>query len=95
MSADVILNSRASSNPTRPSAVHPSDTTDHVRIGIGRRFAITEATCFLAKLVRDWRVEILTRGGESEAQWEAKYMEGRAVTNFGIAEMPVRLVRRA
>ncbi|KAI0656081.1 cytochrome P450 [Cubamyces menziesii] len=65
------------------------------RACIGRRFAITEATCFLAKLVRDWRVEILTRGGESKAQWEAKYMEGRAVTNFGIAEMPVRLVRRA
>ncbi|KAI0323886.1 cytochrome P450 [Cubamyces sp. BRFM 1775] len=62
---------------------------------VGRRFAITEATCFLAKLVRDWRVEILTRGGETKAQWEAKYMEGRAISNFGIAEMPVRLVRRA
>ncbi|KAI0323885.1 cytochrome P450 [Cubamyces sp. BRFM 1775] len=64
------------------------------RACIGRRFAITEAACFLAKLVRDWRVEILTRDGETKAEWEEKYMNGKPISNFGIVEMPVRLVRR-
>ncbi|KAH9895604.1 cytochrome P450 [Cubamyces lactineus] len=77
----------------------PENTLSMFSVGsracIGRRFAITEGTCFLAKLVRDWRVEILTRDGETKAQWEEKYMNGKAISNFGLHDMPVRLVCRA
>ncbi|KAH9914912.1 cytochrome P450 [Epithele typhae] len=37
------------------------------RVCIGRRFAITEGVCFLANLLRDWRVELLAPHGESRA----------------------------
>ena len=77
-----------------PSSLPSFPFLTDTRPGIGRRFAITEGTCFLAKLVRDWRVEILTRDGETKAQWEEKYMNGKAISNFGLHEMPVRLVRR-
>ena len=62
--------------------------------GIGKRFAIAEATCFIAKLLRVWRVEILTRPGETRAEWEARCMRGTAVLNFGVEHVPIRLVRR-
>ncbi|KAH9910899.1 cytochrome P450 [Epithele typhae] len=41
--------------------------------------------CFLAHLVRDFRVERLAAPGESRERWEARYMQGA---------MPLRLVRR-
>ena len=63
--------------------------------GIGKRFATTEAVCFLSNVVRDWRVEAYLRNGESKEDWERSYMRGRAVTNFGVADMPIRFVRRA
>ena len=62
---------------------------------MGRRFALTEGVCFLAKLVRDWRVEILANEGESKARWEERVMQGQAVMNFGVGDVPVRLVRRS
>ena len=62
--------------------------------GIGRRFAITESVCFLAKLVRGWRVEALVRAGESRAQWAERVMQGKALMTFGVRDVPVRLVRR-
>ncbi|KAH9912149.1 cytochrome P450 [Epithele typhae] len=43
------------------------------RVRIGRRFAITAGVCFLANLLRDWRVELLAPHGESRAEWEARY----------------------
>lgn len=55
---------------------------------------MTEATCFIARLVRDWRVEVLPVNGESRAAWEARCMRGQMLTNFGVAEVSVRLVRR-
>lgn len=63
-------------------------------LGIGRKFAITEGTCFLAKLLRDWKVEIIAGPGESKEQWRARVMRGRPVMNFGVGTVPIRLVRR-
>ena len=65
-----------------------------VYTGIGRRFSLTEGVCFLAKLVRGWRVERLAKAGETKAQWEARVICGRALMNFGIGDVPLRLVRR-
>ena len=49
----------------------------------------------MSNVVRDWRVEAYLRNGESKEDWERSYMRGRAVTNFGVADMPIRFVRRA
>ena len=62
--------------------------------GIGRKFAITEAICFLARLLRRWRVDMLTRPGETRAEWEKRVVRGVVVMNLGIGDVPVRLVRR-
>ena len=50
--------------------------------------------CFLAKLLKQWRVEILANEGETKTEWEARCMRGRALMNFGVGDVPVRLVRR-
>ena len=66
------------------------------REGIGRRFALTEGVCFLARLVRGWRVERLSRAGRTETreEWAARVVQGRTYMNFGIGEVPVRFVSR-
>ena len=45
--------------------------------------------------MRDWRVEVLLQDGETRAQWEARCMHGKPVTNFGVTNMSVQLVKRA
>ncbi|KAJ7512690.1 cytochrome P450 [Mycena galericulata] len=64
------------------------------RACIGRRFATVEATCFLAYLLRDWKVEPILLDGESKAAWGARVLDARIVLTLGVAEFPVRLVRR-
>ncbi|KIP03139.1 hypothetical protein PHLGIDRAFT_130320 [Phlebiopsis gigantea 11061_1 CR5-6] len=60
----------------------------------GRRFALTEACCFLAHLLRDWKVEIIARQGETKAQWRARVMRAHTTMTLGVGDVPVRLVRR-
>lgn len=60
----------------------------------GRRFALTEACCFLAHLLRDWRVEIIARPGESKAEWRQRVMRAHTTMTMGVGDVPVRLIRR-
>ena len=62
--------------------------------GIGRRFAITEATAFLAKLLRHFRLEVVLQEGETREQWRARVLKGQTRFTFGVGNVPVRLVRR-
>nr|BAL05101.1 cytochrome P450 [Phanerodontia chrysosporium] len=64
------------------------------RACIGRKFAVAEGICFLAKLLRRWRVEPLAKEGETKEQWKQRVVRGVVVLNLGIGEVPVRLVRR-
>jgi hypothetical protein len=64
------------------------------RACIGRRFATVEATCFLAFLLRDWKVLPILRDGESKEQWESRIMDGRIMITLGVKDIPVRLVKR-
>ncbi|KAF9243481.1 cytochrome P450 [Melanogaster broomeanus] len=66
---------------------------------IGRKFATTEAVCFLASLLRDWRVEPLLAmkpDGKVETQdeWRERVMQATMSLTMGIKDVPLRLVRR-
>lgn len=62
--------------------------------GIGRRFALTEGTTFLARLLKDWRVEPLLLPNENPEQWRERVVNGIVRITFGIGDVPVRLRRR-
>ncbi|KAF8216595.1 cytochrome P450 [Mycena galopus ATCC 62051] len=65
------------------------------RACIGRKFAMTEACCFLAHLLRDWKLEIILKKGESPDQWRLRVLDAKVNMTFGVGDVPVRLVRRA
>ncbi|KAJ6627792.1 cytochrome P450 [Mycena sp. CBHHK59/15] len=64
------------------------------RACIGRRFATTEATCFLALLLRDWKVTPILRDGESHDAWGKRVLNAHIVLTLGIGDIPVRFTRR-
>ncbi|KAF8882453.1 cytochrome P450 [Infundibulicybe gibba] len=53
------------------------------RACIGRKFATTEAVCFLTMLLRDWR-----------EQWRDRVLDARVVITLGVADVPVKFTRR-
>ncbi|KAF9243485.1 cytochrome P450 [Melanogaster broomeanus] len=66
---------------------------------IGRKFATTEAVCFLASLLRDWRVEPLLATKpdgkvETQDEWRERIMQATMSVTMGIKDVPLRLVRR-
>ncbi|KAJ7485344.1 cytochrome P450 [Mycena latifolia] len=64
------------------------------RACIGRRFATVEATCFLALLLRDWKVLPILGEGESKEAWGARVMDARIVLTLGVGDIPLRFERR-
>ncbi|KAJ8517940.1 hypothetical protein ONZ45_g4933 [Pleurotus djamor] len=64
------------------------------RMCIGRKFALTESVCWLTLLLRDWRIEPLLQAGETKDMWRARVMDARFVITLGIADVPVKLIRR-
>jgi len=60
----------------------------------GRKFAITEATCFLAYFLRDWKIDIVLNTGETRPQWRKRMMKAHTAMTMGVGEIPVRLTRR-
>ncbi|KAK7034506.1 hypothetical protein VNI00_012353 [Paramarasmius palmivorus] len=61
---------------------------------IGRKFATTEAVCFLAVILRDWKVEPLLKAGETREQWKDRVLDGKIVLTLGVNDVPLRFVRR-
>ncbi len=61
---------------------------------IGRKFALTESVCWLTMLLREWRVEPIFKPGETKEEWRRRVMDARFVLTLGVAEVPVRFVRR-
>lgn len=61
---------------------------------IGHKFALTESVCWLTMLLREWRVEPIFKPGETKEEWRRRVMDARFVLTLGIAEVPVRFVRR-
>lgn len=83
--------------PVRVSICSPnslSSCANNTPLGIGRRFALTEGICYLARVLRDWKVVILPEGEDTREQWSDRVLRGYTVMNFGIGKVPIRLVRR-
>ncbi|KAF7360365.1 hypothetical protein MVEN_00766200 [Mycena venus] len=64
------------------------------RACIGRRFATVEATCFLALLLRDWKVLPVLCNGETKEAWGARMMDANIVLTLGVHDIPLRFERR-
>ncbi|KAF8816083.1 cytochrome P450 [Phlegmacium glaucopus] len=67
------------------------------RACIGRKFGIVESLAFLVMLLREWRVDIVLREGETRDDWEQHVIEnaGPVGMTFGIAvSVNLKLSRR-
>ncbi|KDQ14273.1 hypothetical protein BOTBODRAFT_110236 [Botryobasidium botryosum FD-172 SS1] len=64
------------------------------RACIGRKFALAEMTCFVAMLLRDWRVEVDLAEGESPQQWQRRVMTDTASGLRAMGPLSVRFVTR-
>ena len=64
------------------------------RTCIGRKFATTQAVCFLTALLRDYKVEPILRAKETRAEWRARVLDARLVITLGVKDVPVTFVRR-
>ncbi|KAH9965006.1 cytochrome P450 [Russula dissimulans] len=87
-------------NPNRWRGVTPdSEEISAFGLGprtcIGRKFAVVEAVCFLALLVRDWMIEPIMNPGETGEQWRERVMEAEILLTLKVKPFPVRLRRRA
>ena len=61
---------------------------------IGRKFASTEAVCFLTMLLRDWHLDIVLQDGETREQWRDRVMDARVVMTLAVNPVPIRMTRR-
>ncbi|KAG8833851.1 hypothetical protein FRC17_009968 [Serendipita sp. 399] len=58
------------------------------RACIGKKFALTEAVCFLSNLVRDWRIEPYLKTGETLEDWKKGVLGAKIKMTLGIKDVP-------
>ncbi|KAF8830646.1 hypothetical protein HHX47_DHR2000850 [Lentinula edodes] len=89
----------ASYKPSRWHGIN-SDSEDFTafsvgpRACIGRKFATTEAVCFLSMLLRDWKVIPKLNAGETEGEWRARVLDAKLVLTLGVRDVPLIFVPR-
>ncbi|PPQ81934.1 hypothetical protein CVT25_013782 [Psilocybe cyanescens] len=64
------------------------------RTCIGRKFATTEAVCFLTMLLRDFKIEPLLQPGESKQAWKSRVLDASITMTLGVKPVPVKFIRR-
>lgn len=64
------------------------------RACIGRKFATTEAVCFLTMIIRDWEINPLLRDGETKEAWRHRVLDASIVITLGVKDVPVTFTRR-
>ena len=64
------------------------------RACIGRKFAAVEAVCWLALLLRDFKVEVIAQPGETREQVRERVMQAQMIMTLSVKDVPIRLVRR-
>ncbi|KAF8575485.1 cytochrome P450 [Ramaria rubella] len=61
---------------------------------LGRKFAMVEIVCFLATILRDWKVEVVRDAGETREQWRERVLRARFEIVMILPDLPLKLVRR-
>lgn len=61
---------------------------------VGSKFARVEAVAFLTLLLRDWRIDLVLRSGETPAAWRERVLQPGFGQAMMLGEVPVKLVRR-
>lgn len=66
------------------------------RACIGRRFANIETLAFLSALLKEWRVDIAARPGESRDEFSNRVMgdAGCVGLTFTVKKVPIKLYKR-
>ena len=84
--------------PTSASAVSSLDGFIGFSFGprtcLGHKFAKVEAVCFLTNLLREWKVEVVLRDGETIEGWKERILTPQFGVTLTLGQVPVRLVRR-
>ncbi|KAK0457448.1 cytochrome P450 [Desarmillaria tabescens] len=89
-------------NTKIPSRWYDVAEHDFLMFGFGpracvcRKFAQTEAVCFLAHFLRDWKTEVVLEAGETAAQAWDRIASGATLrgTAFSLGSVPFKLVAR-
>ena len=66
------------------------------RACIGRRFGLTEALTFMSLFLRDWKVDIVLKAGESRQQYMNRVMNSADLYGlaFGLGPTSLRVSKR-
>ena len=64
------------------------------RACIGRKFATTEAVCWLTMLLRDFKVEVPFLPDETTEEARNRVLQAQLVMTLQVDPVPIRLVRR-
>ncbi|KAI5123187.1 hypothetical protein M0805_003954 [Coniferiporia weirii] len=65
------------------------------RACIGRKFATTEAVCWLTMLLRDFKVEVPLNPGESKEQARERMIQAKMIMTLAVDPLSIRLLRRS
>ena len=71
-----------------------SDLFSGPRACPGRKFAATEAVCFLTLLLRDWRIEPLLLNGEDLEGWRRRVINAEMKLTLRICSTSLRFIAR-
>ena len=66
------------------------------RACIGRKFATSEALCFLSRMLRDWKVDVILQDGESRKGYEERVMTTmcKLGLSFGVGQIKLKFTKR-
>jgi len=66
------------------------------RACLGRKFAMLEMTCFVALILRDWKVEPILEAGEDLKGWRKRVLDDDVTLTItlGPSKVPLKLTRR-
>ncbi|KAJ6517309.1 cytochrome P450 [Mycena vitilis] len=66
------------------------------RACLGRKFSYTEAMCFLSMFLRDWKLDVPLKDGETRVEYEKRVMRkaGRIGMAFGCGAIALKMARR-
>lgn len=65
------------------------------RTCLGHKFAKVEAVAFLTFLLRDWRIEIVLKEGETKEAWRRRVLAPKFEPSLTVGTVPVTFVRRS